>query len=310
MSSSEKPPPRTEPRDAFRRYFEDAITNCDLDLVDELVDPLVVSHSRLSGAQSGVENFKALMRREHAAIPDFRLSVHEVICEADIAVALVTARGTQQSELFGVSPTGDEFVIEEIEIARFRHGRIVELWSVQDTWPLALQLLSRDVGRIATRPWHLATDERTAGATSVAESRAVFERFYAQVIDKGDLSALQDILDPAAVHHSPFPGMSPDAEGLRQTILGEQRAFADLTMKAELIVAEGDMVAGRFVTTGTHIAEFAGIAPTHHAIAVEQMMMVRLRDGRISELWRVVDALALLQQLGALPQPDDPASSR
>jgi predicted ester cyclase len=45
-----------------------------------------------------------------------------------------------------------------------------------------------------------------------------------------------------------------------------------------------------------------GIAPTGKHVTVTAITIFRVEEGKIAELWNNVDALGLLQQLGAIPQ--------
>jgi predicted ester cyclase len=77
------------------------------------------------------------------------------------------------------------------------------------------------------------------------------------------------------------------------------RAFADLRIKFEDIVAEGDSVALRATWTGTHRGPLP-IMPdpvTNGAFAVTGMVVWRIRDAKIVERWATLDRLALQQQL-------------
>jgi predicted ester cyclase len=56
-------------------------------------------------------------------------------------------------------------------------------------------------------------------------------------------------------------------------------------------------------STATHTGEFQGIPPTGKRIAVTGIWLDRLAGGKLVERWGVVDALGVLQQLGAIPAP-------
>jgi steroid delta-isomerase-like uncharacterized protein len=80
-------------------------------------------------------------------------------------------------------------------------------------------------------------------------------------------------------------------------------AFSPCTFKIEDIVAEGDRVAVRWRSRGTHSGEFMGIPPTNRSYEIAGIDFHRLADGRMAEHWHVVDQLSQLQQLGLLPSP-------
>jgi predicted ester cyclase len=74
------------------------------------------------------------------------------------------------------------------------------------------------------------------------------------------------------------------------------------------MLAEGDMVASRSTTTGTHegrfeIGPFRDIPPTGRRVEVAHMHFFRWVDGNNTDLWRVWDTSILMRQLGAGPQP-------
>ena len=44
-----------------------------------------------------------------------------------------------------------------------------------------------------------------------------------------------------------------------------------------------------------------GIPPTGRSVAYDEMFVVRFSGDRVAETWGVVDVLAQVQQLGAIP---------
>ena len=70
-------------------------------------------------------------------------------------------------------------------------------------------------------------------------------------------------------------------------------------------VAEGDFVAVLHTHNATHTGPFMGMPPTGKSVAVLGIELYRLRDGKITEFWRLDADLSLLMQLGAVatPQP-------
>ena len=53
--------------------------------------------------------------------------------------------------------------------------------------------------------------------------------------------------------------------------------------------------------TGPHRGDLFGIASTHRSVEVMQLQIERVRNGRITEHWRVTDELTLMRQLGVVP---------
>jgi len=80
-------------------------------------------------------------------------------------------------------------------------------------------------------------------------------------------------------------------------------AFPDLRVEIHDQVAEGDKVVTRKTFHGTHRGDFMGIPPSGAGVAFDVIDIVRVRNGKMTEHWNVVDALALMTQLGAIPAP-------
>jgi predicted ester cyclase len=80
-------------------------------------------------------------------------------------------------------------------------------------------------------------------------------------------------------------------------------AFPDLRFAVEDMVAEGEKVVLRYTIRGTHKGELLGISPTDKQVTLTATETYRLAGGMIEEQWVNMDALGMMQQLGAIPQP-------
>jgi predicted ester cyclase len=47
-----------------------------------------------------------------------------------------------------------------------------------------------------------------------------------------------------------------------------------------------------------------GIPPTGKSVAMSEIIIDRVADGQIVESWRLFDQMAMMQQLGLIPVPD------
>ena len=75
-------------------------------------------------------------------------------------------------------------------------------------------------------------------------------------------------------------------------------AFPDLCHTVVEQVAENERVASLISARGTHRGDFRGISPTGREVVITDVIIVRIGDGRITELWAQFDVIGLLQQLG------------
>lgn len=118
-----------------------------------------------------------------------------------------------------------------------------------------------------------------------------------------------DVIDEVVASDFIIHATSPDKEihgreGVRQQFAGLRAAFPDLHFTIEDHIAEGDRVVTRWTAQGTHHGEFQGIPPTGRQVKLTGIDIDRVAAGKVVECWMNMDELGLLQQLGAIPQPD------
>jgi steroid delta-isomerase-like uncharacterized protein len=138
---------------------------------------------------------------------------------------------------------------------------------------------------------------------SAEENRALAQRFYAEIWNKGNLDAVADLLSGDFVDHAAPPGFPPGQEGAKQVFMMYRGAFPDFHLSVEDVIAEGDKVVARWVTQGTHQGELMGIPPTGKRVTVTGIDEFRIAGGKIAEHWAEFDMLGLMQQLGVAPAP-------
>lgn len=138
---------------------------------------------------------------------------------------------------------------------------------------------------------------------STQENKAIVRRINEEVWEKGNLAAVDEIFAAQYVDHNPLPEMTPDREGLKQSVTMMRAAFPDLHTRTEDLVAEGDKVVNRWTASGTHKGEFMGIAPTGKQVTVAGIQICRIVAGKVVEDWTEVDMLGMMQQLGVIPSP-------
>ena len=66
-------------------------------------------------------------------------------------------------------------------------------------------------------------------------------------------------------------------------------AFPDWRFDLLALIAEGDLVVAHMPYAGTHRGAILGIEPTNRFCSVDEIVIFRLRDGKIAEAWEVYD---------------------
>jgi steroid delta-isomerase-like uncharacterized protein len=137
-----------------------------------------------------------------------------------------------------------------------------------------------------------------------AANKAAFSRFH-DAVNTGDLAVISAMIDevvaPDLLFHAPVPTGAAGVQALRQVWEVLLRAFPDLHVAVEDLIAEGDKVVARSTVTGTHQGDFRGLPPTGKSVTYNEIFIVRFAGSRIAEIWGVVDALAQMKQLGMIP---------
>lgn len=134
-------------------------------------------------------------------------------------------------------------------------------------------------------------------------NKELVHRMNDEVWNKGNLELLDELFSQDVVRH--FLPNGSDTKGLdqlRNHIASHRMAFPDWAEEIKLIVAEGDLVATHFTSTGTNVGSFLGNQPTGKQIHINEMSIYRIADGKIVEQWLIPDLLSLNQQLGLVQQ--------
>jgi predicted ester cyclase len=141
--------------------------------------------------------------------------------------------------------------------------------------------------------------------TTPEENMALVRRWYEDVLNQGDLDAIDDILAADYVRYRagiPFANESgtADDEQWVEMILAE---FPDVAFSIEDIFADGDKVAVRTITSGTQMGPMVdmGNAPaSQRQMERENIAIWRVACGKLTEQWIVQDNLGMLRQLGVI----------
>jgi steroid delta-isomerase-like uncharacterized protein len=142
---------------------------------------------------------------------------------------------------------------------------------------------------------------------STEQNKAIVRRWVAGGWNTGDLSMVDEFYAADYTLHSPG---APDLHGqdaFKAYVTMFRTAFPDIHFTIEDMVAEDDKVAWRATTRGTHGGELMGIPPTGKSVVVSSSIVSRFDAGKWAEDWVLIDTIGMLQQLGVIPMPSQPA---
>jgi len=107
--------------------------------IEKYNHPDIVLPAHVPGGKQGIEGLKALYAMYNASIR-IQSTVQDMFAEGDKVVARLLIRGQQTGDFMGIPNQGRTFSIEEIMIAEFRAGKIIQVWRVADLLSLVQQL--------------------------------------------------------------------------------------------------------------------------------------------------------------------------
>ena len=125
----------------IQRFYDELLTEGNMDALDDLVGDDVVDHEQgMPGQPEGKEGVRFFVERMRESFSDIKATVGVSVETGDMASAELTISGKHTGDFFGVPATDKSFEIECIDIIRFEDGRCLEHWGVTDMMSLMQQI--------------------------------------------------------------------------------------------------------------------------------------------------------------------------
>lgn len=122
------------------------------------------------------------------------------------------------------------------------------------------------------------------------DNKLVVRRLIDEVLNGGRLDVVGELFTPAM------------AQEAKNWIEPFRISFPDAHMEIVQLVAEADVVVGRFTCSATHVGEWRGKPATRRRFEdVDEVYFYRLENRRIAHMWGIEDSLSRIRQLG-LPE--------
>jgi steroid delta-isomerase-like uncharacterized protein len=140
--------------------------------------------------------------------------------------------------------------------------------------------------------------------TTTEENKAIVRRWFEEVINQGNVEAVDVICAQCAPSFVVIKGVDEDAsgglEGVKSLVQTFHKAFPDLKFKIEDQIAEDNKVVSRLSIEGTHSGEFMGIPPTNKQFSIKGVSIWLVGEGKLVEEWVSWDTMGMMQQLGLM----------
>lgn len=133
---------------------------------------------------------------------------------------------------------------------------------------------------------------------SLEENKVIIHKMI-DAINTRNLASLDELMAPDVILHM----HTQQIEGLeanKQVIKDEIKAFPDLSVTIEDIIAEGDKVCVRLNEKATHLGVYRGLTPTGNKLSYTVVIIWRIVEGKVVEGRIVYDQMDFLRQLGVI----------
>ena len=108
-------------------------------------------------------------------------------------------------------------------------------------------------------------------------NKAIARRWNGEIWSKGNLPAIDKLLAADLIFNYPPQGAKPGREVYKQVVKSYFNGFPDFKSTIEDMLAEGDKVAVRWTSRGTHRGEFVGIASMGKQVTMTGIGILRIR---------------------------------
>ncbi len=122
---------------------------------------------------------------------------------------------------------------------------------------------------------------------------------FGDAVNSGNLEEILEVVSPSVIDHDPAPDQEPGPRGFVKIFTGLRRAFPDLNISVDHLVADEDNVSIAYIISGTHKGIFLGVPPSDRAIRARGVQIARFEEGKMVERWGSSDQLGILEQIGA-----------
>ena len=289
----------------IRNALDDIWNHGNLDKADIFFTKDYVYHGipEIHGAE-GIKQHVAALR---TGVPDFHLTLEDMIAEGDKVVCRWTGGGTQMSEFMGIPASGKQVKITGIIISRISDNKIAEEWETSDQ--LGLMQLLGVIPPMPDTPMSVLKREKpedflwsnpsmiTGNPGNPEENKTIILREEEEVWNQRNLATLETIYSPNFINHDPGTPDVRNWEDFKQFWMMVGEVTQDYHLAVDDIITEGDKVAVRW---SSHFIEKTTSRPINN----KGIVIYRLADGKIVESWFSTDMLGFMRQLGMIPSTE------
>lgn len=125
----------------WQRWFDELWNKKNYDIVYEYVDNDFTAHG--AGGQDikqGPEGPKGMVKAWHAAMPDGKMTIDDIITEGELSTIRMTWEATHTGQFGNIPPSGKRIKVTSIGIDKVVNGKITEGWGELDMLGMLQQM--------------------------------------------------------------------------------------------------------------------------------------------------------------------------
>lgn len=130
----------TEDNKQLARRFVEEWNRGNREGVYAFFSPDFVAHNPQPGEEPNTEGTKRFLGWFFDAFPDSHLTLENLVAEGDLVAEQGILTGTHQGSFLGIPPTGKKVRVAYFDVHRFKDGKIIEGWHLEDTAGLLRQI--------------------------------------------------------------------------------------------------------------------------------------------------------------------------
>ena len=142
-----------------------------------------------------------------------------------------------------------------------------------------------------------AADNVPDAPSREARNKAVAGRVFEEIFNQGKFQVADEIYSRDFKNHGLH--RTADLQEDQAAVHDEKRAFPNLNMSVDMMVAERDLVTVVCTFRGTHTGPGYGIPPTGAKIELRGITVWRIVDGKIRDEWTAFNELQIVSQIVA-----------
>jgi steroid delta-isomerase-like uncharacterized protein len=135
------------------------------------------------------------------------------------------------------------------------------------------------------------------------QNEALIRRWFEEVWNNKNEAAIDELLDDDVVAYGLSDGKGGEVDNkakFKALFHAFIQAYPDINVVVEETMSKDNHAFARCSVTGTHLGHGLGFSPTQKGVAFSGMLLIEVRDGKITKAWNEFNFLNMYEQLGAL----------